>query len=117
MRLSQVSGERVFDVVADIIAPCVNIVTSDDMKGLMEFRDLPSEQRVAALSRSVKEHLPSLIRKHKADVITILASIEGVPEDEYLDGMTLPKLVADLTELLTDEVFGDFLAAAATSKG
>lgn len=114
MRLSDIKGERVFDVIADIIDPVAAIATSKEVKALRKGGTRPKnvtpEQHAVNLLR---KNLPTLIRSHKGDVIKVLATIEGVTTEEYADSLTLPKLIADATELVSDEVFMDFLASAA----
>lgn len=114
MKLSEIKGERVFDVIADLVDPVAAIATSDEVKELRTRRECPDgvdpRDYMAARIRRV---LPKLIREHKADAIKVLATIEGVTPDEYAESLTLPKLISDATELVSDEVFMDFLASAA----
>ena len=112
MRLSDIKGERVFDVIADIIEPCCNIAQDEAASQLFDrSKERPEgmSARDFALSR-VKESLPALMRSHKDDVIAILSSIEGVDPDEYRESLTMPKLVQGVFEMLTDEDLLAFLA-------
>lgn len=114
MRLSDIKGDRVFDVIADLVDPVAAIATSAEAKELRTKRECPEgvdpRDYMAARIRRV---LPKLIREHKGDAITVLATIEGVSAEEYAESLTLPKLIADATDLVSDEVFLDFLASAA----
>lgn len=111
MRLSEIKGERVFEVIADIIEPACNIAQDKeamalfDRSGGKEGKD--STEQV--LSR-VKGAVPKLMRTHKDDLVAILAAIEGVTPSEYMEGITMPKLVQGVFEMLTDEDLLAFLS-------
>lgn len=106
MKLSDIKGERVFDVVADIIEPISNIAADKTVSELFKRQKLPEGMSPTefALER-IKTAIPALLKNHKSDVIAILAVIEGVGVEEYTEALNLVKLTGDVVELLTDEVF------------
>ena len=111
MRLSDIRGERVFDVIADIIEPACNIA-GDPVAGRFFKREkVPDgmDARTFALDKA-KEAMPKLMREHKADVVAILAAVEGVDPDEYMKGLTMPQLIKGVYEMLTDEDLLGFLS-------
>lgn len=112
MKLSDVRGERTLDVIADIAAPVARIAMDDAASELFERRKRPEGMtpRQFALSR-VEASLPALLKGHREDIITVLAAIKGEPRGEYAAGLNLANLMVDVTELLTDEAFADFLAS------
>lgn len=112
MRLSEIRGERVFDVIADIIEPCCNIAQDKEAAEIFD-RSVKRPEGVTpaefALSR-IKSAVPKLVRSHKDDIVAILSSIEGVSPDEYREGLTMPKLIQGVYEILTDEDLLGFLS-------
>lgn len=109
MKLSDVRGERVLDVVAEIIDPIVTIASDEKAAKLFHRDKCPEDMKPwQFFLQKVKESLPSLIRNHKAEFVKILSAIQGVPEDEYLEGLTFASLFSDLTELVTDREFMSF---------
>ena len=115
MRLSEVKGDRVLDVIADLIEPVGRIAQDPETRRLLAKRDLPEgmTQQAFLISR-VTQHAPTIIRSHKDDVVAILSTISGVTPDEYRKGMTFGSLVQDAFELLTDDAFADFLGSQQT---
>ena len=113
MRLSEVRGERVFDVMADLIPPLCKIATDKDVKSLLKRRNVPKgmDPRDFVLKR-VQQAGPKIIKAHKDDLIDVLCIIGGTDRAEYVEGMTLMSLWADVMELLNDEDFISFLASA-----
>lgn len=111
MKLSEVKGERVFTVIADIIEPIASIALDDDAAKLFKREAVPEGLTPWQffLTR-VRESLPVLVRTHKDDLCTILAAIGGVTVDEYVEGLSLDKFMADIIELLTDGDFRGFFA-------
>ncbi len=120
MRLSDIQGERVFDVIADIIDPIANIAEDETASAIFHREQLPEGMTVKQfMTKRIRKALPTLLKGHKGDIITILAAIEGVSEDAYKGKLNLVKLIRDAVELLTDDAFGAlFLSAQSeTSSG
>lgn len=112
MRLSEIKGERVFDVIADIIEPCCNIASDKEAASLFDRSERKPEGMSTAefVMGKVKRSVPTLMRSHKEDLTAILATVEGVSVDEYRETLTMPKLIQGLYEILTDEDLLAFLS-------
>lgn len=113
MRLSDVKGERTLDVIADIIEPICNIAEDEKAAALFRREKLPEGVDARSFTiRRLKKGVPALVKGHKADIITILSSVEGTSPDAYTGTLNLLKLIKDFTELITDEAFtGLFISA------
>lgn len=112
MKLSDVKGERVFDVIADIIEPVANI--AQDKKITLFRRETPPEG-VAAREFAVKKiakNAPLLLKGHKKDICKVLATIKGQSVEEYVASLNMASLSVDLLELLNDKEFVDFFTSA-----
>ena len=112
MRLSEIRGESVFDVIASIIEPCCNIAQDKDAADLFDrSRERPDGMSAKdfALER-VKASMPKLMRSHKDDLVAILAAIEGTDPDEYMQSVTVPSIIKAVYEILTDEDLLAFLS-------
>lgn len=112
MKLSDIRGERVLDVIADIASPAISIAS--DKEAMKFFAAQPPETGQTpqeALAERMKVAAPALMKGHKDDFIAILAALDGVTVEEYVDGMTLGSVLVDVFELLTDEAFEDFLSS------
>ena len=120
MRLSDIKGDRVFDVIADIIDPIANIASDETASALFKREKLPEGMTAKAfLLERARKSVPALLKWHKGDIITVLATIDGVSADDYRASLTLAKLMQDTAELLTDEAFGELFISAqsGTSSG
>lgn len=112
MKLSDIKGERVFDVIADIIEPVTNI--AQDKEITLFRRETPPDgmtARAFALQKIAK-NAPLLLKRHKTDISAVLASIKGQTVDEYVDGLNMATLSVDLLELLNDKEFVSFFTSA-----
>ena len=113
MRLSDIKGDRVFDVIADIIDPIANIASDETASALFKREKLPEGMTAKAfLMERARKAIPALLKGHKSDIITVLATIEGTSADDYRTSLTLAKLMQDTAELLTDEAFGGLFISA-----
>jgi hypothetical protein len=59
----------------------------------------------------VKTALPALLKDNKADIIHIMAAINDVTDDDYLETLTMSKLVSDVVDILTDGEMQGFLTS------
>lgn len=118
MKLSDIKGDRVLDVIADIIDPIANMVQDKDVAAMFKREAVPDgmEARDFFAKRMCKG-LPVLLKSHKADIIAIMAAIEGVTPEQYAASLDFPKLFIDVMELLTDDAFLNFLSSSETGKG
>ena len=113
MRFSDMKDERVFVVIADIIDPIANIASDETASALFKREKLPDGMTAKAfLLERARKSVPALLKGHKGDIITVLATIDGVSADDYRASLTLAKLMQDTAELLTDEAFGELFISA-----
>lgn len=113
MRLSDIKGDRVFDIIADIIEPISNIAADETVSLLFKREKLPEGMSVKTFMLGrVKKTVPTILKSYKDDIIKILSTIEGVSKDDYRASLTLAKLIQDVTELLTDKSFGELFISA-----
>lgn len=88
MRLSEFKDEQALEVLADLIEPAAEIMTDKEVSAAYDSNNLPHAISVA-------------IKNHKESVIKILATLDGVPVEEYhVNLFTLPVKVL---ELLNDD--------------
>ena len=120
MRLSDIQGERVFDVIADIIDPLANIAEDDAASALFKREKLPEGMTAKEfMTQRARKALPALAKGHWGEISAIRASMEGVSAASYKSALNLVKLMRDETELLSDEAFGALFISAqsGTSSG
>lgn len=86
MKLSEYQGEAALELLADMIEPAGEIMSDK------EIGDVFKENRFKAIGMAIKNH--------KKAVMQIMATIDGVPVEEYkCNVFTLP---AKILELLND---------------
>lgn len=118
MKFSDIKGDRVLDVIADIIDPIANMVQDKDVAAMFKREAVPEGMDARDFfAKRMCKGLPVLLKSHKADIIAILAAIEGVAPEQYAASLNLAKLFTDVMELLTDDAFLSFLSSSETGKG
>lgn len=118
MKLSDIKGDRVLDVIADIIDPIANMVQDKDVAAMFERKAVPDGMDARDFfAKRMCKGLPVLLKGHKADIIAVMAAIEGVTPEQYAESLDFPKLFTDVMELVTDDAFLDFLSSSETGKG
>ena len=115
MKLSDIRGERVFDVIADVIGPVNNITTNKKTAKLFKGEKNKGESNKAYTLRNIKAGLPYLLKTHKRRLMQIFAALEGVSPEEYAEKTNLFTLTKSILEMLGDEaLMGLFTSAAPT---
>lgn len=118
MKLSDIKGDRVLDVIADIIDPIANMAQDKDVAAMFERKAVPEGMEAREFfAERMRKGMPVLLKGHKADIIAIMAAIGGVTPEQYAASLDLPKLFTDVMELVTDNAFLDFLSSPETKKG
>lgn len=118
MKLSDIKGDRVLDVIADIIDPIANMVQDKDVAAMFERKAVPEGMEARDFfAQRMRKGMPVLLKGHKADIIAIMAAIEGVTPEQYAASLDFTKLFTDVMELVTDNAFLDFLSSSETGKG
>lgn len=118
MKLSDVKGDRVLDTIADIIDPIANMVQDKDIAAMFKREAVPDGMEARDFfAKRMRKGLPVLLKSHKADIIAIMAAIEGVTPEQYAESLDFPKLFTDVMELVTDDAFLNFLSSSETGKG
>lgn len=118
MKLSDIKGDRVLDVIADIIDPIANMVQDEDVAAMFKREAVPDGMEARDFfAKRMRKGLPVLLKSHKADIIAIMAAIEGVTPGQYAASLDFPKLFTDVMELVTDDAFLNFLSSPETGKG
>lgn len=113
MKLSDIKGADVFDVIADCIVPITNIASDEKAMALFKKQVVPKGTDVRAVAiKRLAAGVPPLMRDHKDDLVAILAAVNLTPVDEYAKELTMGKLIADLADLVGDPMFADFFTSA-----
>lgn len=118
MKLSDIKGDRVLNVIADIIDPIANMAQDKDVAAMFEREAVPEGMKARDFfAQRMRKGLPVLLKNHKADIIAVMAAIEGVTPEQYAASLDLPKLFTDVMEIVTDDALLDFLSSSETGKG
>lgn len=117
MKLSDVKGDRVFDVIADLIEPIANIASDKEATEMFKKKKVPEGMEAKAfLMQRLTKALPQLLKGHKKDMIAILSTIEDCSADEYAEKLTLATLMRDCADLLNDKAFMELFISAQTEE-
>lgn len=117
MKLSDIKGEIVIDVIADLIVPIANIAVDNEASELFSRKPLPLGMTAGQfMAMRAKKAVPALLKNHKEDVIDILSTLAMKNRDEYLTGLTIPSLLKDAFEVVTDDCFVELFYSAQTNE-
>lgn len=136
MKLSEIKGERTFDVIAEIIVPIATIAQDEKVSKLFDGSGKPKNMTPwQYFIERAKVAIPVMMRNYKGEICEIMAALNEITKDEYINGvvnpdydeeksaeegydvpkytvppLSVPKLFADVMELLTDSEFISFFS-------
>lgn len=109
LKLSELKGEKAFDVLADLSAPIMHIAADKEAAEMFGVKALPKGMTVAAYAlQRLRESLPVLLSGHKRDLVMILAILSEQSYDDYAAEMTIPKIINDFSAIVSDPLFNAF---------
>lgn len=97
MKLSQIKGDRAYDVLAEIVEPIATIMFDEESrKALSGIGDKDKTKDAIKI-------LPKIMKKHKPELMKVLSALDGVSVAEYTKELTLAKITNDFVDLMYDE--------------
>jgi len=118
MKLSEIKGERTLDVITELVEPIANIAQDSDVVKAMNVAPSTADGKRTVLIKRIQKVVPVLLVRHRKDVIGVMAAIEGVPAKEYEESLSIPKLIKDVMDVLTDEdLLGFFNSCGPNTEG
>lgn len=114
MKLKEIDIDRGLDVVAEILQPIGEIALDEKATELFrKEKPRPGETVMQAAIRRLCGGLPALIKKHKENLILILAALDLTTPEEYRTRPAMT-LVKDLVNLTNDEDIDALFTSAET---
>ena len=100
MKITDFKGEEALDLLVNIMEP-VTIIFADKA-----VRDAYKSQPKLQLVKTV-------LKSHMAEVLEIMAMLNGMSADEYKAAITIPGLIRQVLELINDKELQSFLESQA----
>lgn len=111
MKLSDIKGDRCFEVIADLVGPIASIAEDKDVLQLFERKSTPEGMTSKEFFiKRMKEGLPALLKGHKKEFIQIMAILNDQDPKEYNKNVTMATLLKDVVDLITDDELVSFLS-------
>ena len=113
MRLSDIKDDCAIEVIVNILDPIANIADDDEIAAIFR-QEILSDGMTAGefpMNRTIRS-APIILEKHRADIIAILAEIDGVSSEKYINARDPVNLMEDCSTLLADESFISLFTSA-----
>lgn len=118
MKLSEIKGERAIEVIADILEQ-VSVI-AEDKEAIKFFTEKPKtdkngnpvEPMEKWVAKRIGQKLPYLLRTHKMALYKIFATLEGISVEEYIETVTITKIIKSLADLFQDEAIAPLFTSA-----
>jgi hypothetical protein len=112
MKLSQLSTDRAMDVLCEIATPVTNIMTDEELiKELQSAVDFGKAntmaEKIALITGKFSKILPLILKKRKADLFSILASLNEKTIEE-IGSQNVIKTMSQIKDIAKDKELLDF---------
>lgn len=109
MKLGEIKADRAIDVIADLITPIANIAENRNKLQLEKIEPIEGESPRETAIRGLKANIPVILRENKEDLLEIIKIITGKETDE----LTLPVIMHETIDLMSDKDFADLFLSVA----
>jgi hypothetical protein len=112
MKLSQLSTDRVMDLLCEIATPVTNIMTDEELieelKSAVDFETANTmAEKIALITGKFAKILPLILKKRKADLFSILASLNEKTIEE-IGSQNVIKTMSQIKDIAKDKELLDF---------
>ena len=112
MKLSQLSTDRAMDLLCEIATPVTNIMTDEELiKELNSAVDFEKAntmaEKIALITGKFTKILPLILKKRKADLFSILASLNEKTIEE-IGSQNVIKTMSQIRDIAKDKELLDF---------
>ena len=112
MKLSQLSTDRAMDLLCEIATPVTNIMTDEELikelKSAVDFEKANTmAEKIALITGKFTKILPLILKKKKADLFSILASLNEKTIEE-IGSQNVIKTMSQIKDIAKDKELLDF---------
>jgi hypothetical protein len=112
MKISQLSTDRAMDLLCEIAAPVTNIMTDEELvkelKSAVDFEKANTmAEKIALTTGKFTKILPLILKKRKADLFSILASLNEKTIEE-IGSQNVIKTMSQIKDIAKDKELLDF---------
>jgi hypothetical protein len=112
MKLSQLSTDRAMDLLCEIATPVTNIMTDEELikelKSAVDFEKANTmAEKIALITGKFTKILPLILKKRKADLFSILASLNEKTIEE-IGSQNVIKTMSQIKDIAKDKELLDF---------
>ena len=112
MKLSQLSTDRAMDLLCEIATPVTNIMTDEELikelKSAVDFEKADTmAEKIALITGKFTKILPLILKKRKADLFSVLASLNEKTIEE-IGSQHVIKTMSQIKDIAKDKELLDF---------
>lgn len=112
MKISQLSTDRAMDLLCEIATPVTNIMTDEELikelKSAIDFEKANTmAEKITLITGKLTKILPLILKKRKADLFSILASLNEKTIEE-IGSQNVIKTMSQIKDIAKDKELLDF---------
>ena len=112
MKISEISTDNAMDVLCELTPYVTNIVTDEDLVGelkkAIDFKEANTmAEKIALITGKFTKILPLILKKRKADLFSILASLNEKTIEE-IGSQNVIKTMSQIKDIAKDKELLDF---------
>ncbi len=118
MKISELSTDKAADVLCEVSAYALNIVTDEKLQDSLKAqidaeKPQTAGERYAVGAQKISQWIPILLKKHRDDVLGILSAVNDT-SIEAIKKQNIVKTMIQVRELVKDKDLMDFFKSCAS---
>lgn len=121
MKISELTTERAADVLCEVSIYALNILSDKELIASLRMQlegtdgDRTKAEMIAIASEKVAELIPLLLKKHKDDVLGIVAAVNGLTLEQVRQQKIIKTMTA-VKEMAQDKDLIDFFKSCVSTE-
>lgn len=121
MKISELTTERAADVLCEVSIYALNILSDKELLASLRMQlegtdgDRTKAEMIAVASEKVAELVPLLLKKHKDDVLGIVAAVNGLTLEQVRQQKIIKTMTA-IKEMAKDKDLIDFFKSCVSTE-
>lgn len=111
--LSEIKGERAMEALSRLVDPIAAIAEDREAAEIFIRKKAPEDiDKTKYVTDRIRKAVPKLMEKHRDEFAEIMAIIKDVEREFYIENVSLPELIIDISSLISDDLFCSFFTFA-----
>lgn len=110
MKIKDVTGERSFTILKDVIPYIEKFAENKSFQKIFDMEGLPEDSAELGeiMTERIFENMPDLFSDARVDLVGYFSLLEGITPEKYMEDISVNKITDGLVDMFADSHFRTF---------